>query len=438
MAKLASKLLVGNKGFDGTIHFLAKFDWTQIQPLLSLAFSLQTQRSKSSPCFTLPPDNFVNMNAKSYHFKDLTHLRNTLISINGNGFRPTLAIVFSSKKFDLNELSGIFKEQNIQMLGCSTAGEIVDTELHEGAIAAILMDMKPEHFKIHFTEYEEGQVYQAAFSAGAYAKTCFENPGLIIMSGGMTVDAEKLIAGMKDGIGKEVPMYGGLAGDDVEMVKTFAFTHEQVTKCGISTLILDNDKIQIKGMATSGWEALGGVNTITKAEGNLLYTINDEPAYDVFIRYFGISEESASKREQLISIQTNYPLQIIREGGYSVLRSPLQLDEDKRTIMLAASVEEGSRFRFSSSPGFEVIEQTVEEFGQLKQNVTEADATILFSCKGRHGAFGPVLEEEIEGIYNYWKAPLIGFLSYGEIGNMGSGTCEFHNETCSLVLLKEM
>lgn len=377
------------------------------------------------------------MNSRSFHSDSPSNVRQQLANLTNETFSPTLGIVFASKKFDLHELGGIFKESKIQMVGCSTAGEIVDTQLHESSIAVMLMDMKPEYFKVHFTEYEEGQVYKAAFEAGTFAKTCYTEPGLIIMSGGMTVDAEQLILGMKDGLGREVPMYGGLAADDVEMQETFAFTEKQVTNCGFCTLIIDADKIAIEGMATSGWEALGGINTITKSEGNVLYSINDEPAYDVFIRYFGITENTASKREQLISIQTNYPLQIQREDGYSVLRSPLQLDETNRTIMLAGGVQQGDRFRFSNSPGFEVIEQTVEEFGQLKQTTQEADAAILFSCKGRHGAFGPVLEEEIEGIFGYWKAPLIGFLSYGEIGNMGSGSCEFHNETCSLVLLRE-
>ena len=133
----------------------------------------------------------------------------------------------------------------------------------------------------------------------------------------------------------------------------------------------------------------------------------------------------------------NYPIQIIRANDYTILRSLFFVNEAEGTLVLAGGVEEGDKFRFSNPPGFEAIEQTIEEFGTLKRDIPEADAIILFSCKGRHGAFGPMLEEEIEGLYRYWEAPLVGFLSYGEFGNTINGTSEFHNESCSLVLLKE-
>ena len=119
------------------------------------------------------------------------------------------------------------------------------------------------------------------------------------------------------------------------------------------------------------------------------------------------------------------------------MRSPLVLDEDNGSITLMGGVNQGDKFRFSNSPGFEVIEQTIEEFEQLKDKSPDVDALILYSCKGRHGALGPLLEDEISGLYNYWNKPMIGFLSYGEIGNTPSGICEFHNETCSLVSLRE-
>ena len=45
------------------------------------------------------------------------------------------------------------------------------------------------------------------------------------------------------------------------------------------------DKIEIKGLATSGWKPLGTYHTVTKAEGNVIHTINNVPALDFFIRF---------------------------------------------------------------------------------------------------------------------------------------------------------
>ena len=375
------------------------------------------------------------MKSKSLQCKSILQLHQQISACIETEFKPTLAIVFSSPKHNLTDLIKVLDDKDIDFVGCSTAGEIVDKELIEESIVVLLLDMNREYYRIKTTSFELDEIYSKSVEVGSFAKQQFENLGMIIMSGGIKADALKLIAGIKDGIGKEVPMYGGIAGDDLQMTQTFAISNHFVSDNGISALVIDTDKIAIRGLATSGWKPLGGVNTITSAEGNVVYSINDEPALDVFLRHFGFDKPD-TKKEQLLTIQTNYPLQLIKNAD-SVLRSPLVIDEDNRALVLAAGVENGDQFRFSNSPGFEVIEQTVEEFSNLKTKAPEADALILISCKGRHGAFGPVLEEEIEGLYNYWNKPMVGFLSYGEIGNTKNGICEFHNETCSLVTLHE-
>lgn len=48
-----------------------------------------------------------------------------------------------------------------------------------------------------------------------------------------------------------------------------------------------------------------------------------------------------------------------------------------------------------------------------------------------------MLEDEVEGIYDYWKKLMIGLFIYGEFGDNGKGCCEFYNEICLLVILKE-
>ena len=377
------------------------------------------------------------MQSKSIQCQSTAQLKAQIGQSITEQFQPTLALAFCSRNFDLDIVCQIFTENNIDMVGCSTAGEIVNDQLLEDTIAVLLMDMNREYFAIQTVKYEVEKVYSNSLAIGHFAKDKFENPALVVMSGGISVDAGKIIAGLKYGIGKEVPIYGGLAADDLEMDKTFAFANNFVTDSGLSILIIDTDKVEVSGLATSGWESFGAVNTITKSEGNMVYSINDEPALDAFKRQFGFDDTPESKENLLLTIQTNYPLQILREDGTTILRTPIVIDEEKRTLILAGGVKQGDQFKFSNSPGFEVIEQTVKEFGFLKNSCPEADALVLFSCKGRHGAFGPVLEEEIEGLYNYWEKPMVGFLSYGEIGNTKNGVCEFHNETCSLMVLRE-
>lgn len=377
------------------------------------------------------------MQAKTLNATSIDALEEQLSTSQTDGFQPTLAIIFSSPKHQLSQLQELFAAKNIQLIGCTSAGEIVNDEVLERSIVGLLLDLQQDHFSIHLAARQAATTYQTAFSTGQYAADQFTHPALIVMSGGVTVNADEIIMGLQDILPDSVPIFGGLASDDLSLQQTLVFTETDICEDGLLTLILNYDKVEVKGLAASGWKALGSTNTITKAEGNMVYTINDQPALDVFLRYFGFFDNVNIEGKAITTISAQYPLQILRTDGHHVLRSPLVGNEEDRSLMLAGGVKTGDQFRFSISPGLEVVDETIAAFQDLKTKMTDADALILFSCKGRHAALGPMIEDEIQGIYDYWKRPMIGFFSYGEIGADHSGKCDFHNETCSLIILRE-
>ena len=377
------------------------------------------------------------MQVKSFIAHSVPEVGNQLANFRAEGFRPTLSIVFSSVETDFGALQQAFRDAGVDMVGCTSAGEIVDDSVHESVIACMVMDMERGCYRIFTGASEASSTYRVCFEAGQMARDTFQNPGVLLLSGGIRVDAEQLVLGVKDGVGREIPFFGGLAGDHLEMQKTLTFSNDFLSDDGVVCLILDTDRIETQGMATSGWEAIGAENLITKAEGNVVYSINGQPALDVLLRHFGFFDNVAQKGETLRTLNIQYPFQIMREGGDTVLRIPMFADYTNRTITLAGGVRTGERFRFSIAPGFEVVEKTVEEFAAMQQRTPDADAVILFSCIGRHTEFGPLIDEEVQGLFNHWRAPMIGFFTYGEIGNTAHNTTEFHNETCALVTLRE-
>jgi hypothetical protein len=56
----------------------------------------------------------------------------------------------------------------------------------------------------------------------------------------------------------------------------------------------------------------------------------------------------------------------------------------------------------------------------------------------RHMALGPSISEEIIEAWQNWQKPLIGFFTYGEIGSNYHAACDFHNETFTMVSIKEI
>jgi hypothetical protein len=376
------------------------------------------------------------MKAHSFSASSVSILEQELDNCLKSLFQPTLSLVFAAPQYDVAAISALFVERNIALLGCTTAGEIQNDQLTEGGISVLLLDVAPQHFQIHTVKNQKG-ITSASQQLRAFADSTFENPAMIVVTSGIMNDGEAIVEGLKMGRQANIPIYGGLAGDDLIIKNTIVFTHQDICSDGVAAVVFNNDTIEITGLATSGWQTLGAENVVTKAEGNVILTINNEPALDYFIRFFGYHDDANFKNKTISSISAQYPFQVIREDGYAVLRSPIFGDYETGSLRLVGRIKEGDRFRFSISPGVEVIEQTVAEFSSFNQQKPDADALILFSCKGRHAALGPFLEDEVKGIYDHWQKPMIGFLTYGEIGHVGNGTCDFHNETCSLVVLRE-
>ena len=104
----------------------------------------------------------------------------------------------------------------------------------------------------------------------------------------METDAEQLLFGFEDIIGKQVNVYGGMAGDDYSFREQFVFTNDKESNRGMVVLAMDEDKIMIKGKATCGWKAVGTERTVTKSEGNHVYTVDDIPVLDLTAKYGGI------------------------------------------------------------------------------------------------------------------------------------------------------
>ena len=192
-------------------------------------------------------------------------------------------------------------------------------------------------------------------------------------------------------------------------------------------------------MALSGWKPIGVLRTVTKSEGNIIYTIDNEPALEMYLRFLGEDISSADARVNFFdSIAVHYPFQIERKNREPKMCSPIGYDKEKKALMCESDVPQGSRFRFSTPPDFDIVETVVNSANELKNNAcAEAEALLIFSCAGRLSTLGPMAQQENEGLYDVWKAPMAGFYTYGEFGRAINGKHEFHSTTCSWVALKE-
>ena len=376
------------------------------------------------------------MKAKSIKGKTAEEIIAALETCNAEGFSPTVAIIFIAADNEREAVCSVFTKKGIQVFGASSGGNFIDEEIESGAIVVLLMEINPAYFIIKLTNTDQGNKTSIAEQIGNIGMAKFSKPSFLIVSGGITTDGDEIIEGIEKACGKGTKIFGGLAADSFKMERTYVFNNNEITDNGLIALILDEEKISLGGIAIGGWRPMGIERTITSSKGNVVYSIDNEPALDFISRYAGIKDiDSQNSLGMLLS--SNFQLQLKRENKHPVMRTPMMANKEDRSIIFAGSLPEGSKVRLCLLPGFEVIEAALKDFLAYKNEQESADALIMFSCAGRQMSLGPYVSEEIIGVRNLWDAPMAGFFCFGEIGRVENGDHEFHNMTCSLAILKE-
>jgi len=378
------------------------------------------------------------MKAKSIKGKSTEEITSALAESMTDGFKPTLGIVFISIKQDRTAVCDILDKKGIAIFGATTSGEFISKEIEEGSIVMMLLDMNPAYFNILFLETGDGTTLENAKQLGTEGKKLFSNPAFIIASGWLHINGEQILEGIEEGFGTDVTVFGAMAGDDLALKEPLVFTNRKSSINGIVAIIIDEDKIDVRGIATCGWKAVGTTKTVTKSDANIVYTIDDKPALDMVMKYLGVDIDLDSGKDVVTHIGAYYPLQLERENLAPVMRTAMFANKQDRSLICAGTVPQGSKVRFSLPPDFDVIDTVVAECTELKtENQQEADAVIMFSCISRLLSFGIMTSEEIDRVQQVWNAPFIGFFSYGEFGKSKTGKHEYHNNTCCVVALKE-
>ena len=383
------------------------------------------------------------MKAKSIKGSSPEELRSALKQSMADGYKPTLGIIFISVKQDRKVVAEILQREGIDILGATSSGEFINGYQGEGSIVILLLDLHRDAYRILFEDAENRSSVEAARMLAEKALQAFKRPAFILCSTGVSTEAEffdgeGLVHSIEKLVGSHVNLFGGMAGDDGKFAGTYVFTHEKETDWGIAALILDEDRINLYGVAISGWKPLGTLRTVTKSEDGWLYTIDGKPALEMYLRHLGKAPVAGDGTPMIFEdIGFYYPF-LALDAGDPVIRTPLMVSNEKNAIKLDFPIPEGKKLQFSMPPDFDIIEDVLDNATELKNSSqSDAEALLIFSCFGRLSALGPMISSENDGLHEIWRAPMAGFFTYGEYGKGVEGKQHFHSTTCSWVALKE-
>ena len=379
------------------------------------------------------------MKAKSIKGKSAEEISKALGECMADGFKPSLALVFLSVKQDIKAIINLLSQRSIQVFGATSGGEIAGSEVSQEGISILLLNMDSASFRILYDDYAGSDVMEVTKAMTEQALTIFARPAFILCNSiekpqdiGL---GEKIVQSVSQVAGNDITIWGGGAGDDLMFKETFVFNNSNITNKGILMLVLNEDKILVKGRAASGMKPIGTEKVITKSEGSWILEIDNQPAADLVMKYMGESLSPEDFKEFNLKLIF---LNLLREDSSSIIRSTLGFNMDTKGVTVSGKIKSGDKFRFTFLPDFDVLTEVSEEAKQFQQTeMPEADALVMFSCIGRIDAFGPMTSEELRGVQSAYNVPMAGLFTYGEYGRATGGSNEFHNMTCCWVALKE-
>ncbi len=326
---------------------------------------------------------------------------------------------------------------NASILGCTTAGEILGTDVRDDSLAITAIQFEKTTLaltKIHISDYKNSA------QAGRHLADNLDTKGLkhiFLLSDGLKVNGTELIAGLTDKLPNNIPVTGGLSGDGGRFQETYVMGNCPAEKETIVLLALYGAKLRVGYGSMGGWDPFGPERVITKSKGNVLYEMDGKSALELYKKYLGKHAEGLPATALL------FPLSLrIQEGKPPVVRTILSVDEEEQSLTFAGDMPEGSYAKLMKANMDRLIDGAVgaAEISSKAVQSKESQLAVLISCVGRKMVLKQRGEEEVEGVQdklgNHTK--LTGFYSYGEIAPFSDFMkCELHNQTITITTISE-
>ncbi len=323
-----------------------------------------------------------------------------------------LVIFFASTKYDFNEVSKLFKDnfQDIDVIGCTTAGEIGPDGFVEGNISAISIaadDFETSTYVMKNIKTKSmmarNDLIKTAEKIGIKTSDS-ENGFIITLIDGMQASEEKVMNAIASSF-TNFPLVGGSAGDDLNFQQTFVSANGDVyTDAAVITFVRTSKKFFLYKeniyVPTDIEFKVTGIDISRRA----ITELNGKPAAEEYAKALGVSVEDLPNhfmrnplgRVILDNIFITAPREIIDNNGIAFYSLTLK-DTIVKLLKPINAVEEARK--------------TVQA---IKQNLPDCKGVILFNCILRYLQFKnenicKEVSDEFAGC-----GSICGFSTYGE------------------------
>jgi len=320
------------------------------------------------------------------------------------------------------------------IIGCTTAGTIVGTQVDDISVATLI---SLEKGKMQVVSQEFSSTDESELIGQNIAKSLLreELKHIFILSDGLHINGTNLTAGLNRELPQSVHVTGGLAGDGTAFNKTHIIANADAKEKCVVALGFYGNSLEVNSSCFAGWDEFGAERLITRSEGNIVYEIDSKPALGLYKTYL------ADEIKDLPASGLKFPFSIREDASKKpIIRTFLAINEEEQSLTFAGDVPEMYRCRLMKSNIDKLIDNAGLAAEQAKSNKHSHSLCLAVSCFGRRVVLSQLVEEELDIMQDVFgeETQLSGFYSYGEIAPLdGLDKCALHNQTMTLTVISE-
>lgn len=358
-----------------------------------------------------------------------------------------LAIVFSSLEFaHLSVLKSLYNLLGpAAIIGCSSPAIITAQGILKHGLAILLLSI-PEGIYFNTACVKEISA-KSATDAGRELgdKLLYGFKGLrrdlsTIFSNSSIPDSSPLISGLQEKLGKSFPLAGASVSDNLTFKKAYLYSQGEIladAACGI----LWGGKLNFGLGVKHGYKPLGKPHSVTSATGNIVETIDAQPAAGLYADYLGC--DFAKLKKDIKHISMLYPLGVYIPGEEEYLLRNVVSVEENGFLHLQGNIAAGAQVKLMIGTKESCLEATRKAAEEAKNGLSghRADFILAFNSISRYLLLKRRVSEELEMLQGEFgqDTPVIGIYTYGEQAPLKAinyqGKTYFHNQSVIILAI---
>lgn len=336
---------------------------------------------------------------------------------------PDLIVAFVSAELDQHAaLQGIKRAApGVPVFGCSSYAEISSLGATRGSIVTLAVrapELAFELLSIHTAEPPEETARRLiaphlAGPAGTPAR-----PTTCVLAGAdFNIDIHKHLESFNRSLPFPLPISGGGAarrGGELSGCPGYQYVGDQLLQDHLGLLLMkarEPDAVRFGYAYSSCWQPLAHEVTCTRADGNLVFEVDDMPIVDYMKSYLG-----PGFQQELQATAAKYTfIEALPDdrGCCYVVRSPMILADQGAVAFYPKQDMKGVRLQLAQATRTELAHATTVAAERAKEALDgfRPALVLAFSCLLRRGYLHSRKDEEVRRIQEVFgpEVPVVGF-----------------------------